>query len=230
MSSSKLSNKIKGISILSLLSLMAISIITTSAFAENSLSASNVVDKVQNYYESTSDYTARFVQTTAHKMFPGKYQRAYGTVSFKKGGFMRWEYTRPSHKYFIYDTKTLWIYEPEVPQIFQGSDQTDKLKNALAFLTGEGKIKDFYTVKEGAQRSDFKNGYVVYLFPKTNSPFKRVELYINKNSFSVERSIVVDHDDNRNRLDFYGSKTNTGLNSSLFTFTPPKGVPVMTQQ
>ncbi len=202
--------------------------ISFSIYAKDKLSAVQVVNKVQDYYEQTHDYTARFVQTSAHKMFPGRYQRAYGNVFFKKGGLMRWEYLRPSNKYFIYNGKTLWIYEPEVPQIFKGTDQTDRLRKALAFLTGDGKIRDFYNVKEGKQRSDFKNGYVVYLYPKKNSPFKRVELYIDKNSFRVARSIVVDHDNNRNRLDFYGSKTNTNLNPALFTFTPPKGVPVLT--
>jgi outer membrane lipoprotein carrier protein len=205
--------------------IIAVSMQVTAAPA---LNAAQVIDKVQAYYERIGDYKARFVQTSAHKMFPGKYQRAYGNVFFKKGGQMRWEYTRPANKYFIYDGTTLWVYEPEVPQIFKGSDQTDRLKKALAFLTGDGKIKNFYTVKEGKQRSDFKNGYVVYLYPKAKSPFKRVELYIEKGTFRVARSIVVDHDDNKNRLDFYGPQTDANLNPALFTFTPPKGVPVIT--
>jgi len=193
------------------------------------LTAAQIVDEVQKQYENTLDYESRFVQTSVHKMFPGKLQRAYGTVMFRKGGLMRWEYRRPNRKLFIYDGATLWVYEPDVPQIFKGSDETDRLKKALAFLTGEGKIKDSYTVTMGKLRADFKEGHVLYLTPKDKtSPFQRVELYINKDTFRVERSIVVDPDDNRNRLDFHEPKVDSGLASGRFRFVPPAGVPIIT--
>jgi outer membrane lipoprotein carrier protein len=194
------------------------------------LNASQIVQNVQEYYEGIEDYEARFVQTTAHKMFPGRLQRAYGTLMFKKGGLMRWEYRRPENKLFIYDNKLLWAYEPEVPQIFKGSDSTDRLRKALAFLTGEGKITASYKVKQDSiKKYDFKNGYILILTPKEkNSPFSHVELYVNQKDFSVARSVVVDHEGNRNRLDFYEPKLNQKLNPGLFNFVPPKGVPIVT--
>ncbi|MBN2526354.1 MAG: outer membrane lipoprotein chaperone LolA [Deltaproteobacteria bacterium] len=206
---------------------------TSAAFAqEKKLNANQIVDKVQEFYEGVSDYKARFVQTTAHKMFPGKYQRAYGTVMFRKGGLMRWEYNRPEKKLFIYDGMTLWVYEPEVPQIFKGQSGTDRLKKALAFLTGEGKIKNAYKASlADIKKFDFKNGYVLILVPKEqNSPFKQVEMYVTADTFRVARSVVVDHDGNRNRLDFYGPEVNSDLDARLFQFVPPAGVPVMVPQ
>lgn len=212
--------------------ILLISTASMSAPGQGKATANQIVDKVQAYYEAISDYKARFVQTTAHKMFPGKYQRAYGTVMFKKGGLMRWEYNRPEKKLFIYDGLTLWVYEPMVPQIFKGQDGTDRLKKALAFLTGEGKIRHSYKASlADISKYDFDNGYVLILVPKEkNSPFKHVEMYVAADTFRVARSVVVDHDGNRNRLDFYAPENNTGLDSRLFEFVPPAGVPVMTPQ
>ncbi|MBN2716439.1 MAG: outer membrane lipoprotein chaperone LolA [Deltaproteobacteria bacterium] len=214
---------------------VVISILLSSGIGRaelKNMSATQIVDKVQSFYEGIDDYKARFVQTTAHKMFPGKFQRAYGTVMFKKGGLMRWEYTRPEKKLFIYDGMILWVYEPEVPQIFKGQGGTERLRKALAFLTGEGKIKDSYKAsKADIKKYDFKDGYVLKLVPKeANSPFKHVEMYVMGDTFRVARSVVVDHDDNRNRLDFYSPEVNAGLDARLFQFEPPAGVPVMTPQ
>jgi outer membrane lipoprotein carrier protein len=201
-----------------------------SAYADEAEpTASQIVDKVQDFYAGVDDYKAAFVQTTAHKMFSGRLERGYGTLMFKKGGLMRWEYNRPDVKYFIYDGTFLWIYEPAVPQAFKGAADTERLRRALAFLTGEGKIKDVYKVKKArAERYGFAEGFVLKLKPKKkNSPFKHVELYVSKKDYHVVRSVVVDHDGNRNRLDFSNVKTNNGLAAGLFEFTPPKGVPVI---
>ncbi|NLN61436.1 MAG: outer membrane lipoprotein chaperone LolA [Myxococcales bacterium] len=193
--------------------------------------ADAIVDNIQKYYQDTADYRADFVQTTAHKMFAGQYQRAYGRVMFKNG-LMRWEYDRPEKKLFVYDGAALWIYEPQVPQVFKGAADAERLKKALAFLTGQGKIKDAYRAKKASATAyGFSEGYVLLLTPKEkNSPFKQVELYVDKGSFSVVRSVVIDHEGNRNRLDFSNSQTNTSLKDSLFQFKPAAGVPVLSAE
>jgi chaperone LolA len=149
---------------------------------------------------------------------------------FKQGGLMRWEYKRPDKKLFVYDGAKLWVYEPEVPQIFAGAADAERLQKGLAFLTGQGKILDEYTAKKlDEKKYRFAKGYVLKLRPKKGgSPFKHVELYVDKSDYHVVRSVVVDHEGNRNRLDFGKPEINTGLAAGLFQFTPPPGVPVIT--
>ena len=199
------------------------------AAAKSPLGTKEIVDKIQAFYAQASDYKATFVQTTAHKMFSGRLERAYGTVKFKKGGLMRWEYTKPEKKFFIYDGKTLWIYEPEVPQVFSGSADAERLRRALAFLSGEGKLMDEYNVKTlDSAKYGYPDGFVLGLTPKdTQSPYKRIELYIDKKDFRVARSVVVDHENNRNRLDFRNPKLGNNFTDQEFFFSPPKGVPVI---
>lgn len=194
--------------------------------------AAAVVEKVQAYYEDIEGYRASFVQTTAHRLFPGRLERAYGKVMFKEGGLMRWEYERPQHKLFIYDGETLWVYEPEVPQIFTGSADKQRLEKGLAFLTGEGRILDEYeATRLDAEKFGFSEGIVLELRPRDQrSPFRHVELYIDPDEHRVVRSVVVDHDGNRNRLDFSDVQKNPGLAAGLFRFEPPPGVPVIRAQ
>ncbi|MCP4600145.1 MAG: outer membrane lipoprotein chaperone LolA [Proteobacteria bacterium] len=188
-----------------------------------------VVVKLKEFYASINDYEASFVQTTAHKMFAGRLERSYGRVKFKKGGLMRWEYKRPEQKFFIYDGKTLWVYEPEVPQVFAGAADAERLRKALAFLTGEGRILDEYKAKIlKSKRFGFPDGVVVGLWPQdATSPFKRVELYLDGKTFRVARSVVVDKQGNRNRFDFSTPTVNSGLPAKIFTFTPPPGLEVI---
>ena len=192
------------------------------------LKSKEVIDKLIHYYKGFEDFSADFVQTTAHKMFTGKLRRAYGRVKFKKGGRMRWEYNRPDPKVIIYDGRILWVYEPEVPQVYKGSPDTERLRRALAFLTGEGQILKEYKVKKlNSAKFGFKEGYVLGLWPKDkSSPFKHVELYLESKSFSVVRSVVVDKQGNRNRFDFYKMQRNKGLSDALFNFAAPAGVPI----
>ena len=200
------------------------------ASADATPSTKEIVDKMQNYYASSEDYQASFVQTTAHKMFAGRLERSYGTVKFKKGGLMRWEYRRPEKKFFIYDGKSLWVYEPDVPQVITGTADAEKLRRALAFLSGEGKILDEYNVSRlDSGKLGFPKGIVLGLTPKDpKSPFKRIELYLDAVTYRVVRSVVVDQENNRNRLDFSRPKLNNQLSAAQFTFTPPPGVPVIT--
>ena len=47
-----------------------------SAYADEAKpTASQIVDKVQDFYAEVDDYKAAFVQTTAHKMFSGRLER-----------------------------------------------------------------------------------------------------------------------------------------------------------
>ncbi|MCP4678017.1 MAG: outer membrane lipoprotein chaperone LolA [Deltaproteobacteria bacterium] len=212
--------------VLAAFSMLWISLVGTADDSKPNID--KIVGKLKEYYASINDYEATFTQTTAHKMFAGRLQRAYGTVKFKKGGLMRWEYTRPERKLFIYDGKKLWVYEPEVPQVFSGAADAERLRKALAFITGEGNLIDEYNAKLlSAKKHGFPEGIVVGLWPKdVKSPFKRVEMYLDSKTFRVKRSVVVDHEGNRNRFDFGTPKINTGLSEAIFAFTPPPGVQV----
>ena len=215
-----------------LLTTLAIFVAPFFLHADESATASQIIGKVQAHYNATTDFKASFVQTTAHKLFSNRLERSYGEVYLRKNGMMHWAYSRPEPKYFIYDGQTLWVYEPEVPQVFKGQADSERLKKALAFMTGSVRIEDEYNVRKlNEKKFKFTEGYVLGLLPKEKgSPFKMIELYVAAGDFHVVRSVVVDHEGNRNRFDFVDPAYNNSLDDGLFAFAPPAGVPVIEKQ
>jgi len=191
-------------------------------------SAAYWVKRIQDSYSNVSDFSSRFTQTYRHPLKP-ELSRSYGKVYFMKGGLMRWEYEKPEPRLFVFDGAVLWIFEPEMPQVIKTEGQTEKFRRYLAFLTGTGRIDRDYTVEllDGSSY-DFDKGPVLGLKPRDpQSPYKFVEMYIDEKKMVVSRSVLVQHEGGRNRIDFMNPEINTGVSHTLFRFSPPPGVPVV---
>lgn len=193
------------------------------------LTADQVVTRVQAFYEATTDYDADFTQTYFHRLF-NKTQRSYGHVYIKKPGKMRWEYSRPERKLFVADGQTLWVYEPEAQQAFRQPLSQSQLPTAITFLAGGGNLaRDFRPRLLPAAQQGFAQGYVLELRPRQPNPsFERILFYVNPQNFGVARTLVLDAAGNRNRMDFSNIRLNPGIADSRFAFTPPDGTRIIT--
>ncbi len=186
------------------------------------------VHRIQATYAQVADFSADFVQTYKHPL-KDTLKRSYGKVYFRKGGLMRWEYEKPEPKLFVFDGASLWMFEPQVPQIVVTQGQNDRFRRSLAFLIGESNLDEEYHVSllDGPGLG-YTAGPVLGLKPKDPSSFfEQVELYLDPNTALVVRSVLVDRDGGRNRVDFVSPKLNTNPSPTLFRFTPPAGVPVV---
>lgn len=201
---------------------------TAAPAAPAALGADEVVARVQQFYDSTTDYEAAFTQTYFHRLF-NKTQRSYGRVFIKKPGRMRWEYERPERKLFVADGDTLWVYEPEAQQAFRQSLAESQLPTAISFLAGAGDLaRDFRARLLDARPQGFGQGYVLELRPRQPSPaYERLLFFVDAQSFQVVRTLVVDSAGNRNRMDFAAVRLNTGVAEARFRFTPPDGTRVI---
>jgi outer membrane lipoprotein carrier protein len=198
--------------------------------AASSLSAPQLVAAVQAFYDQTKSIEAEFFQTYFNQLYQ-KYDRSSGTVKFAKPGRMRWDYAAPNGKVLVSDGKKLLIYVPgedkEPGQVFEHKIGDSELSNALAFLTGQGKLSDdFNTRLLDAAAQGFSGGYVLELIPKKPNPhYERVLFYVDgdaKRAGLVHRVLIVDSAGNRNRIDFKGFKFNRALDAKTFAWQPPK--------
>ncbi len=185
-----------------------------------------VVDGVQKFYADAHDLKARFTQTYTYKVYDRK-QVSTGTVYFKKPRRMRWDYTTPQAKVFVADGQTLWVYEPEENQVFKRSLKAAQLPVALTFMSGEGDLKAaFHTQLLPSKDAD---RYVVELVPKKHEgDYQKLLLHVDKATFAVRASTVIDPVGNTNHVRFEDVSTSVGLPDSGFQFTPPAGVRVIT--
>lgn len=183
-----------------------------------------VIDGVHAFYKDARDLRARFTQKYTYTVY-GRTQVSSGRVFFKKPGMMRWDYQKPTPKVFVADGKELWVYEPEENQAFRRKLGSSQLPVALAFMAGTGDLRQEFNI---TVQTNVPSHFTLELVPKLNEgDYKKVVLTVDRKTYAVQTSTVVDAVGNINRVEFIGMKTNVGLKDQGFNFSPPAGVRVI---
>lgn len=192
------------------------------------LSAVEVAGKVQKAYESINSYEAEFTQTYQAKAFGVEKKEHKGTVTFVKPGKMRWDYTTPKGNLVVSDGTTLWSYTPAENQARKMAVKDSQMPTALSFLMGKGDLtKDFVITL--AAKQNMTGGYVLEAKPKVaTNLYQSVLFYIDGATFHVRSVLIQDPQDNRNKFVFEKPKVNGKVEATVFTWTAPKGVTVVT--
>jgi outer membrane lipoprotein carrier protein len=192
------------------------------------LTAGQVAERIQKFYEATQDFQAAFQQEYFSKVL-GRKKSSSGFVYIKKPGKMRWDYKQPRPKHFVADGKALYIYDPELEQVmvdraFSGSDLT----TAVTFLWGQGRLADEFAIAfYGRGDLGGPQHYVLEMLPKKSARFKKLVMVVEKKTFKVIETVVEDPGGNVNHIFFANISTNVGLKDESFRFEIPEGVDVI---
>ncbi|HET8796656.1 MAG TPA: outer membrane lipoprotein chaperone LolA [Thermoanaerobaculia bacterium] len=147
-----------------------------------------------------------------------------GSVLFGALPRMRWSYTKPEKKEFIFDGSSSWFYVPADRQVTLGR-VNDARKRELPFLLlGDPAARDqHFIVKEQK-----KNGAIVTtLDPRDKASIMRtVTVTIAPSTHLIQRIDYVDRDGNRTSFEFSGYHRRAA-SAETFRFTPPEGVQVI---
>ena len=184
---------------------------------------------VQRYYDGAKDLHTRFEQTLTTAM--GGKKRAAGELWLKKPGRMRWEYTKPEKKLMVADGQVLWVYEPEDEQAFKQELKSSNLPDSVAFLLGEGKLKDQFDISlENAPPAGLAqpNEVVLRLVPKhASSAYKSLLFVVDSKTGMVNGTVVFDQQGGESRIRFSGTESNHGVEDARFKFSPPNGTRII---
>ena len=191
------------------------------------LSASEVVDKVQAFYDQLRTFKANFKQHYRIKSHD-KTMDSAGWVIFQKPGKMSWRYTSNGNR-VVSDGKVIKIYEKANKQMLEQPLNTSQYPAVLSFLTGQGKLKqNFKFTLQSSAQMNYTAGHVLLGEPlHPTAAYERVYFYVDARSFQVRRVIIVDAQQNRNRFDFEAPQGNTKPPKGEFAFTPPPGTQVI---
>lgn len=188
-----------------------------------------VIDTLQKTYEGTRDFKGRFTQRFTYTMLR-RTQESTGAVTFEKPGRMRWDYDKPAAKSFIVDGKALWVVQPEDRVAFVNACfQQDGLTASVAFLWGDGKLREQFTISWFDGVFGDKSDHHLLLLPKDgNSVFARLVLVIDPKTSRVKQSVVVDPAGNVNQFIFNELAFNVGrgggITPATFSYTPTAGI------
>ncbi len=191
------------------------------------LSASELVDRIQAFYDKTRTFKAKFKQ----RYFVAAYRKtkdSEGTVTFQKPGKMSWRYTNNGNR-VVSDGKKIKVYENNNKQMYEQSIEKSQYPAALSFLLGDAKLKtEFHLKKLNEKTLGYEGGFVLLAVPKNPTPaYQQLLLYVDGGTYQVRRVLMIDAQQNRNRFDFIAPTVNQPVPPQEFIFTPPAGTRVI---
>ncbi len=183
-----------------------------------------VINRLQKSYESTIDISAHFIQETR---IPGDPEpvKASGKVFFKRPYLMRWDYDAPEKQLIVTSGSKVYVYEVEAHQVsIISRKQFLSTRISRAFFFGKGDIRRDFKVIECILTP---KGWMLTLEPREPIPqLKTLKLTLDKKSFIVKKTEIVDQMGSHTIISFKDIKINHKIPQRLFHFVPPKDVEI----
>jgi outer membrane lipoprotein carrier protein len=148
-----------------------------------------------------------------------------GTLTLRKPGRMRWEYTAPAGKLFLSDGKDVYLYTPDNKRVEQTKlKETEDMHAPMAFLLGKldfaKEFRDFELKPEGTS-------YLLAAKAKTDKlPYERIQMLLTPDC-QIQRLVVHGQDNSVLTFVFTGEKLNPSVDNKQFKFEMPPGAKIV---
>ena len=182
-----------------------------------------VLDRLQRHYHDTNSFTANFNEEIATVGAP-KRQRQ-GTVSFRKPGRMRWEFSDPEKQTIVSDGETLYSYDPDLNQVVETPlKQALKSSSATSFLLGIGNINHDFKARFTIPQT---TGQIDLLLDAKTGGYK-IEVGLDQKTYNLISLTLIDQLGDTTKVDFTDIHDNVELPDSMFAFKVPAGADIVT--
>jgi outer membrane lipoprotein carrier protein len=217
------------------LSLAAVAAVTCTSVvsAQTPSAAETAYDRVAKAWASHTTLEAQFDQKIVNPLI-GRTANSRGTFLQQKPGRVSISFTDPVGDRIVGDGKSLWVYLPsstpgqvlKLPADADGAVVADLLgqlldapKRAFTFTGGE------------AVMIDSRATHRVVMVPRTANtvPFTKATLWLDDQEPRPVRVQVTDVQGVERTITLTTWRPNATLPKDAFTFTPPKGVKVITK-
>jgi len=183
-----------------------------------------VLDRLQKHYRDTNSFTAKFNEEIATVGAPKR--KRQGTVSFRKPGRMRWEFSDPEKQTIVSDGTTLYSYDVDLNQVVETPlKQALKSSSATSFLLGIGNInRDF---KAAFAHPATPTGLVDLILDAKTGGYK-IEVGLDPTTYNLITLTLTDQLGDVTKIDFSDIHDNVELADSIFAFNAPAGADIVT--
>ena len=144
-----------------------------------------------------------------------------GTLTLRKPGRMRWDYSAPPGKLFLSDGKNVYLYTPDTHRVEKEPlKASEDMRAPLAFLLGKldfsKEFRDFEVKPEAA------NLVVTARAKSDKLPYEKIEMLITP-EHEIRRLVVNGQDGSILTFLFDQEKLNPAVNDAQFKFQLPAG-------
>jgi chaperone LolA len=189
-------------------------------FAQDDITAQEIIQNVQNAYKDIADAKASFTQTI--KFNKSKAQTSSGALYIKKENKYRIE---TASQTIVTDGSTSWSYTPGKKQVvIDNYKETGNTFSPNKYLFQYP--ENFYSDLAGAEKISGSDVYVLSLKPRESGYVKSAKLWVGKEDWMIKKIYIVTEESTLS-YSVKNIQTNTGLSNSKFTFTPPEGTEVI---
>ncbi|MBI5608507.1 MAG: outer membrane lipoprotein carrier protein LolA [Deltaproteobacteria bacterium] len=192
------------------------------------VTAQQVADGIQKFYDAQPGFHAAFTQVVTKKGLATGLKRE-GMAWLKRGdaaknqqGKMRWDYPTEEIFYFC-NGETLWSYERRERLAVKVPVKNSQVYQATQYLVGQGNLsKDFQLELVTSPLADT---YALRLTPKSSTAMRSLTLMVDKATFAVKASQLVDPIGDTTDLVWRDVKY-VGADDKVFEWQPPAGVTI----
>jgi len=195
-----------------------------AAAAKTASPVDDLVQHLQQRYDTTKDITANVVQEMDITSF-GKKFTSKGKVYFKRPGRMRWEMDDGQKQTIVADGTSLWVFQRSENQVYKAPfGEAFQSATPVSFLTGIGKINDDFGVSADGEEGDL---VFLKLVPRGGEGIGVLRLGVDRKTYDILVAEIRDPVGNITKLQFSDLKRDSGVDDELFVFNVPPGAEVV---
>jgi outer membrane lipoprotein carrier protein len=178
--------------------------------------------RLEAFVASTKGLKAHFTQTVSDRAGRST-QTASGDLYFARPGKFRWVYQKPYAQLIVGDGKKLWIHDEDLDQVTVRNLDQALGDSPAALLAGDNNIDNLFNLKDAGIKDDLE---WLEATPKSKEgSFEQVRMGFKGNDLHTME--LKDNFGQTTLLKFSNLIRNPAMGSSLFRFTPPKGIDII---
>ena len=186
-------------------------------------STDDLIKQVQQRYNGARTLAVEF--TEEYSIQGHARQPETGTLTLRKQGKMRWDYSRPAGKLFVSDGKSVYLYIAADNRVEKlPLKDTDDMRAPLAFLLGHLDMKKEF--RDFAAHPGEGGAWLDASAKTDNVPYAKVQMLVAADG-AIKELKVVGRDESELRFRFKEERLNPAVPDSLFHFVVPPGAEVV---
>jgi outer membrane lipoprotein carrier protein len=191
----------------------------------HSVYAEEPIAQLKSFLAASKSFSADFKQVVINEL-GNPVQTSYGTFYLQRPGKFRWNYLKPFQQEIVSTNGKVSFYDVDLEQVtIKKLDESVGSTPAL-LLSGQVSLEDNFNMEQQGTDADMQ--WIKLVPKKQESSFKYVTIGLEKGKLAGME--LMDNFGQLTRIYFDNILINPPLKSSLFDFTPPKGVDVFSEE
>jgi outer membrane lipoprotein carrier protein len=180
-----------------------------------------IVARFERNLRSLTAFQADFEQTSTSSSLSTPL-REKGRLAVKKDDLMRWDYTAPEKKTFVFNAGLLQSYFPEDNQLWRQKLAPEDYEGDIpAILIGQARLAERYDVENSPFPGASPGTPQLKLTPKAEEDGTFLLIEIDPSTWMLRRALLFDWAGNKTEFAFSRFKANPRLDARYFEIKVP---------